>query len=275
MEWRCTWCGKPHEENDPPCDNCGHNKFERAVEQVPPAETDGPSDPVWVCTECGRQHTKNSPPCKRCGNVELEQRQPDWDDLDELGETTYRDVLEPRYVAGYAIAAVLGITLLLAYAGVVTLPGMGRPPIPDDVAGEGEQVGDLSLSAVETAYVDALNDRREGAGVGAVTNDSDLTWYAAYVNKRTVQNATGAGPALSREEFRRVTEYCDRQPLVGRYTVFSTGSTENFDTEASLATTLLESWDGRSDALTDGQTRVGVDVHVAPNDRIFVTVAVC
>ncbi|WP_372479199.1 hypothetical protein ACAH01_10970 [Halomicrobium sp. HM KBTZ05] len=274
MEWRCTWCGKPHEENDPPCDNCGHNKFERAVEQVPPAETDGPTDPVWVCTECGRQHTKNSPPCKRCGNVELEQRQPDWDDLDELGGTSYRDVLEPRYVAGYAIAAVLGITLVLAYAGVVTLPGMGRPPVPEDVAGAGDQVGDLSIADVEAAYVEELTDRRESEGVGAVTNDSDLAWYAAYVNKRTVQNATGDGPALSREEMLRVREYCEN-PVVDRYTVFSTGPVEDFDSEASLAGTLLDGWEDRSDALVESQTRIGVDVHVAPNDRVFVTVAVC
>lgn len=274
MEWRCTWCGKPHEENDPPCDNCGHNKFERAVEQMAPETTDDPSDPVWVCTECGRQHTKNSPPCNRCGNVHLEKRQPDWDDLEDLGGTTYRDVLEPRYVAGYALAAVLGITLLLGYTGVITLPGTGRPPIPD-APGEGERVGDLSLSAVESAYVEQLNERRDAAGVAPLSNDSDLEWYTAFVNKRILANATGDGPPLSREDANRVGEYCDRQPVVERYPVFSTDPAEAFENETALAATLLEGWEGRSDALAESQTRVGVDVHVAPNGGLFVTVAVC
>ncbi|ACV48075.1 MULTISPECIES: hypothetical protein [Halomicrobium] len=273
MEWRCTWCGKPHEENDPPCDNCGHNTFERAVEQVPTAETDGTTDPVWVCTECGRQHTKNSPPCKRCGNVDLEQRQPDWDDLDELGGTSYRDVLEPRYVAGYAIAAVLGITLVLAYAGVVTLPGMGRPPVPDDVAGEGDRVGDRSIAAVEAAYVEQLNERRDAAGVGPLTNDTDLEWYTAYVNKRTVQSVAGDGRQLRQEERNSVFDYCD-DPVTERYIAAET-TVDAFDSDASLAEALLDSWDGNDEALTATQESIGVDVHVGPDGRVFVTVAVC
>jgi len=274
MEWRCSWCGKPHEENDPPCDNCGHNKFERAVEQMAPETNGGPTEPVWVCAECGRQHTKNSPPCKRCGHVHLEKRQPDWEEFEDIGGTSYWDVLEPRYVVGYLLAAVLGITLLLAYTGVITLPGMGRPPVPD-APGEAEQVGALSLSDVESAYVEQLNERRDAAGVAPLDNGSDLEWYTGFVNKRTVVNATGNGPELSREEFTRVTEYCQRQPTVARYTVFATGPVEDFENESALAATLLDSWDGRDDALTESQTQVGVDVHVAPNDRIFVTVAVC
>lgn len=74
MEWRCEWCGKPHEENDPPCDNCGHGTFEKAVVRRPNAESDPASTVVWVCTECGREHTKHSPPCSRCNNAQLERR---------------------------------------------------------------------------------------------------------------------------------------------------------------------------------------------------------
>jgi ribosomal protein L40E len=78
MEWRCEWCGKPHAENDPPCDNCGHGSFERAVVR----RTDlagGNENPdtmtVWVCTACGREHPKHSPPCSRCNNGTLEQQE--------------------------------------------------------------------------------------------------------------------------------------------------------------------------------------------------------
>lgn len=75
MQWRCEWCGKPQESDDPPCDNCGHGKFEKAIVRQP-AESDGPrSTTVWVCTACGREHTKHSPPCSRCGNATLEREE--------------------------------------------------------------------------------------------------------------------------------------------------------------------------------------------------------
>jgi uncharacterized OB-fold protein len=74
MEWRCEWCGKPHEENDPPCDNCGHGKFERAVVRQG-SSGNANSTVVWVCTDCGREHTKHSPPCSRCNNSTLERQE--------------------------------------------------------------------------------------------------------------------------------------------------------------------------------------------------------
>lgn len=74
MEWRCEWCGKPHDENDPPCDNCGHGTFEKAVVRGPPSTSGPDSTVVWVCTACGREHTKNSPPCSRCNNATLERQ---------------------------------------------------------------------------------------------------------------------------------------------------------------------------------------------------------
>jgi ribosomal protein L37E len=75
MRWRCEWCGKPHEENDPPCDNCGHGKFEEAVVQQAGAGDGQDSMLVWVCTACGREHAKNSPPCSRCNNATFERRE--------------------------------------------------------------------------------------------------------------------------------------------------------------------------------------------------------
>lgn len=73
MEWRCEWCGKPHEEDDPPCDNCGHGSFEKAIVARPDLAADGDPETmtVWVCTNCGRHHPKHSPPCSRCNNAEL------------------------------------------------------------------------------------------------------------------------------------------------------------------------------------------------------------
>lgn len=82
MEWRCEWCGKPHEADDPPCDNCGHGKFEKAIVRQTAPEGDQESMTVWVCTDCGREHPKHNPPCSRCTNATLERREVSLDDVD-------------------------------------------------------------------------------------------------------------------------------------------------------------------------------------------------
>ena len=82
MEWRCEWCEKPHAENDPPCDSCGHGKFERAVVPVGP---EGDGNPlVWVCASCGRTHQRNTPPCSRCGHAKLAKQEQGFDEDDPL-----------------------------------------------------------------------------------------------------------------------------------------------------------------------------------------------
>src|SRR6056297_1731717 len=111
MEWRCKWCEKPHEENDPPCDNCGHGEFEKAVVPMSPESTDDSTPLVWACTECGREHQKNSPPCSRCGNAMLEQREVDYRDVDEMGSTGWTDILDRKYAAGFAVVGVLALVL--------------------------------------------------------------------------------------------------------------------------------------------------------------------
>jgi len=161
MDWRCEWCEKPHEENDPPCDNCGHGTFEKAVTQVNHEVV--PGGVVWVCQNCGRTHQRNSPPCKRCGGVDFERRDegPETDPLDEIN-TRWLDVIELKYVAGYAAVALLLGTLLLSAFGVITLPGVGtatEPPSVPDAPGSATTVGELSLADTETAYVEELNDR--------------------------------------------------------------------------------------------------------------------
>jgi len=79
MEYRCEWCGKPHPEDDPPCDNCGHGSFERAVVPAAP-EGDGEGPAVWVCTDCGREHPRNNPPCARCNGMDFERRSQAFED---------------------------------------------------------------------------------------------------------------------------------------------------------------------------------------------------
>lgn len=280
MEWRCTFCGKPHAEDDPPCDNCGHNKFERAVEQFD--ATAAPTDPIWVCTECGRKHQKNSPPCSRCGNVDLEKRQPDYD-LDELEGTSYLDVLEPRYAAGYVAVAVLGGVLLLAFAGVISLPTLGGPPAPPDVPGNDTAVGDLSLDEAATEYVDAVNAGRERDGNGALDEASELVGLASYANARAVADrgeSGGPDTAAYVEDYGLECEAGDvtYPPTVEQYDVgFGDGvDPRAHDGAATYAASLLDAAPQpvREEASEPIHDAVGVDVHVL-DERVYVSVALC
>jgi len=278
MEWRCEWCEKPHEENDPPCDNCGHGTFEKAVTQVNHEVV--PGGTVWICQDCGRSHQRNSPPCKRCGGADLELRDgpPETDPLDEIG-TGWRDVLEPKYVAGYAVVALLLGVLLLSVVGVISLPALGGPegppPVPE-APGSADTAGGLSLATVEDDYVTELNDRRTGEGAGSLTRNGTADDAAAYYNKATVAAVVGDGDGPQREAFARFPLQCD-QPAIVSYRVAPsrTGqSVSDFGNETQLATALVDSYVERGNAFSDGST-VGVDVHVAPDDTVFVTHVVC
>lgn len=279
MEWRCAWCGKPHESDDPPCDNCGHNKFEKAVEQV---AADGQAEgSVWICPNCGRQHQKHSPPCSRCGNLDLEQRDvSELDDpLDDIG-TRWRDVVEPRYVVGYLAVGVLLLVLALGFLGVITLPGFGEPAVPD-APGEAEAAGNLSLETVEGESVAALNERRQDASVASLGTDETLGRMAAYYNKAVVEARYGDGDGPDSDALNRFEPDCATRPVLLQDAsqtesedplITTTGGP---DAVASALVSGLET-NSRFDNLLEADRRaVGVDVHVAPDDRVFVTVVAC
>lgn len=280
MEWRCEWCEKPHEENDPPCDNCGHGTFEEAVTQV--SDEVVPGGAVWVCQDCGRTHQRHSPPCKRCGGVDFERREgpPETDPLDEIG-TRWVDVIEPKYVAGYAVVAVLLGILVLSFLGVVTLPGAGTasaPAVPTDVPGEAETVGSLSLSATEDAYAAELTDRRESEGAAALARNDTAEEAAAYYNKALVASRAGEGNRPDPDAIEQFSMGCERPALVSyRVAPERTGqSVSEFDGEGALATALVDSYVERGEPFRPAeQGTVGVDIHVAPDDTVFVTYVVC
>jgi len=279
MDWRCEWCEKPHEENDPPCDNCGHGTF---VEAGPDVEDEVvPGGTVWVCQDCGRTHQKNNPPCKRCGGADFELRAAGdvSDPMDDIG-TRWRDVLEPRYVAGYAVVAVLLGVLVLSTLGVVSLPGVGTTPeltVPD-APGEAETVGNLSLSAVEDAYVTELNERRTSEGADAVTRNTSADEAAAYYNKRLVDAYAGDGERPDPDSVSRVSAGCENPVRISyRVAPDRTGqSVAEFGNETQLATALVDSYVQRGEPFRSAPNgHVGVDVHVAPDDTVFVTHVLC
>jgi DNA-directed RNA polymerase subunit RPC12/RpoP len=279
MEWRCEWCGKPHEEDDPPCDNCGHGTFEKAVVPQTDLAEGGAleSTTVWVCTECGRTHTKHSPPCSRCGNHKLV-REKQRVDEEELTAPGYLDLVTPRYLAGVAVVVVLAAVFLLGVTGVVQIPGLssGLPSV-SDVPGEAEAAGDRSLSAVEDAYLTELNDRREGTGLETLDRDEQLDEVAEYTNKRIVKNRHGDGdPPDDGQISDAISGTCDpRSVTPALVTLPAEEGVDAADSDSALAGALVDGRVAQGDLPTADQRLTGVDVHVAPDGTTYLTEFTC
>jgi hypothetical protein len=271
MDWRCEWCGKPHAENDPPCDNCGHGTFERAV--VPVADDGegvGSKSTVWVCTECGREHTKHTPPCSRCGNEELVRQRQEVDD-EELVAPGYLDLVTPRYVLALVGVLAVAAVFVLGLAGVISVPGFGNSvPGVANVPGNATAADTVSLSDVEAGYLGALNDRR-GGDAAALSRNDRLDEVAAFVNQRVVKSRYGDGQLPSRE---RIGE------LIGgsceRGATLSTGSVRpGPDATAGDITTALIEEGGISTDVRPEATRIGIDTHTAPDGTVYLTQIIC
>ncbi|MFC7139145.1 hypothetical protein ACFQMA_04745 [Halosimplex aquaticum] len=275
MKWRCAWCDKPHDRNDPPCDNCGHHKFEKAVVPVAPDDPDHEREPVWVCPECGRVHQKNSPPCSRCGNARLERRVPDESDYDdELSGTSYVDLLSARYVAGLAVAAVAGTVLILGLLGVITLPGTGG-----DVPGSAESVNGVDLAETETAFVAELNDRRADAGFAEYERHENLDDAARVANQRWVREQAGEGSGSDGERaLGELDGACGGNVTAFRsYAVVPDDVRATaFESPEALGTVLVDAYENEVGGFFETpKGRIGVDVHAGPDDRVSVTVIAC
>ena len=292
MEWRCEWCGKPHAEDDPPCDNCGHGRFEQAVVRMGPAETDDATRPVWTCTECGRDHEKHSPPCSRCGNATLEQRQRDYSDVETTGSTGWLDVLDRRYTAGFAVVGVLALVLGLGMVGVVDLPALdiGGGPDPPEVAGNATtSTGGVSLADGEAELVATVNREREGAGLPTLERGGTLDRMATYFTRHWVRADFTDADQPTVEELEEYDPQCGDNwqidVLPYRYLRVD-GELDivagNFSTAAELGETLGSETGVLNDAAPvsalGGDTQygsVGVDIHEAPNGDLYVTVVAC
>jgi len=272
-KWRCAWCDKPHDRNDPPCDNCGHHKFEKAVVPVAPEDPDHQREPVWVCPECGRVHQKNSPPCSRCGNAELERTIPDEADYaDELGGTSYLDLLNARYAVGLVVALVAGSVLLLAALGVVTLPGMS------DVPGSATEYRGVDLGETEAAFVTELNDRRVEASLPEYGGNEDIFAAARLYNQGWVSELAGTGSRPSDQRLGSVLDGTCGGEVAG-LTAFAASFDEGdaaLDSPGALGSALVDEYTAETDGFAEPENRLlGVDAHAGPDGGVFVTVVVC
>ncbi|WP_137290198.1 hypothetical protein [Natronorubrum halophilum] len=274
MKWRCTWCGKPHAENDPPCDNCGHNAFEKAVvregddeSSVPRTDTvDTGTTYVWTCPNCGRDHVKNNPPCSRCGNPDLEKTEQTYDDVE-------RDLVTPGWLEvarPYApIIVVFGLIVALFATGIIPLsiiPGVG-PPSPPDAPGEGAEAAGLDLEAAEGEVHERLEAERDGDA--SRTHDGDLAAYAEYHNRALVAiEYEGAEPdGVEPSDF---GADCRDAPHIRQFP--GTLSTADYDDEAALADDIVASLrDSSGGPELDSE---GLDLHVV-DGSIYVLYAAC
>ncbi|PSP40179.1 hypothetical protein BRC66_04265 [Halobacteriales archaeon QH_2_66_30] len=213
MQWRCEWCGKPHEENDPPCDNCGHGTFEKAVVRQTDLG-DGENDPalMWVCTECGREHPKNAPPCSRCGSVSLEKRRQEIDES-ELTAPGYLELVNAGDVPLAAVEDEFASGLIARYGSEGG--DMTRDGDLDAVARY------LNQQAVKRAVGDSTTTPTVEDSVREVANDAcgqtrpiPLGPYTIDVEQETAA-ASALGQSLLEEYRNRVEPSSDVDAQLG------------------------------------------------------------
>jgi ribosomal protein L37E len=276
VKWRCPQCGKPHAKNDPPCDNCGHHKFERAV--VPTASVDEDHEQfVWACSECGRHHQRNNPPCSRCGNAAFEKQPLEYDDFVPDNTPSYFE-LAGRLEVGAALVVVALVTVgVLGYLGVINVPGLtpqGSPTV-ENVPGNATAVDGISLDAVEDSYLATINDRRREAGYQPLERSGNFEDLATYYNQRRVKTDYGDGSLPSRDG------------LVSKFDISCNGvifvpqpvSSELIDTSANASTIgeLLATGQsiGGASTFDRSATRTGIDIHAGPDGTLYLTQFVC
>ncbi|PGF18090.1 hypothetical protein CP556_19615 [Natrinema sp. CBA1119] len=289
MKWRCTWCGKPHAENDPPCDACGHNTFEKAVVRVDDetqsetesdVDTDadfgseltesgtvdtGP-DYVWACPNCGREHVRNTPPCSRCGNPDLERVEQTYEGLERDLETPSWFAVAKPYLP---ILVVIGVIVALFATGVISpsiLPGIG-PPSPPDAPGDGTEAAGIDLEATEGEIHDRLEaDRDESRAV-----DDGLAAYSEYYNRAYVANEYGDAdhepPELSDFNADCSGDHVVRQ-VPGVLTI------DDYDDERELAEDIVGALRSNDDVTRTGYDAEGLDIHVV-DGSVYVIYTTC
>jgi len=273
VKWRCPQCGKPHERNDPPCENCGHHTLERAV--VPEAPESDQESFVWVCTECGRTHQRNSPPCSRCGAGTFEKQPLEYEAFD-TSTRGYLGLIGRQELAAVALLVGLLAVGVLGFVGVITVPGLTpeQAPTVENVPGNATAAGGIALADAETAYLEALNDRREAAGSVRLERGDVLDAVATYYNQRRVKAVSGDGTRPTGEELGEHFDLQCRAAIheLGPVTLDGTTTDSATSLGEALATDSLAE---ATDAFGTTASRTGVDFHATPDGRLYVTQVVC
>ena len=266
MTWRCTWCGREYDADDPPCETCGRESFERVDGDSSAFETDSY---VWVCENCGREHVKNAKICTGCSHPSLEKRAVgDADLADDLEAPGYLDVGWPYLLGAGAVVVVVALALV----GAIPVPGVGGPPAPPEAPGEATTAAGLDLRTVETELRGRLAAER-GTDRG---RDDGLAALATYAVRHDV--ATRYDPDYDGElpEARAFDPDCSSE-LGGDVVELSVVPGEYGD-EAPLADAVAAALLEREsvERLVTGEASAeAVAVHVTPDDTVAVAYVAC
>lgn len=308
--WACTECGRTHPRNNPPCSRCSGMSFEQRVQSfdgdesldadsfgdsaegdivedgTPGERSDGVaggSTEVWACAACGRSHTRNNPPCSRCGNMQFERRVMEYDDVSPTAGG-WLAAVDAKVLLGFLAAFVLLALVVGTTLGIVTLPGAPKSTVPtDEVPGAAETAHGLDLASVEAAYVETLNERRTAEGLGALSSTDALDRRATWYNRRVVQAEYTDAPAPTEEEVENAfpdTDRCSYKILYSPYQVpddeLAGASPSETDSAEAVGAALVDAYERKFEDYNDVSNGfVGVDVHVGPDDTIYVTQFVC
>ncbi|SDJ20323.1 hypothetical protein SAMN05216226_101115 [Halovenus aranensis] len=276
MEWRCEWCGKPHDEDDPPCDNCGHGQFEKAVVRQTDLADEGNQEAtiVWACTDCGREHPKHAPPCSRCGNPTLEKQRQHVDQA-ELSAPGYLDLVTPRYILALGVTLAVASVVVLGLVGVLDVPGFDQGGVPgvDDVPGNATATGGVALADVEAAYVAALNEELDRADGPQLDRSDHLDEVSTFYNQRLVKTLLADG---NLPEDQRVSDLLGEECRRGTPITFSDEqvTVDGSETAPELGQTLATAVVEAGFEPVRSATVVGVDVH-AVDGQLFLGQFVC
>ncbi|MFA9504585.1 hypothetical protein ACERIM_17630 [Natrinema sp. H-ect1] len=274
MKWRCAWCGKPHAENDPPCDECGHNAFEKAVvregsdeaRESPTEGIDTGPTYVWTCTDCGREHVKHNPPCSRCGNPTLEKTEQTYDAVEsDLDVPGWLGVAKP-YLPVVAVVVLIAALFATGIVSPSMLPGIGQPS-PPDAPGSGVEAAGIDLEATEELVHERLEADREYARA----YDDGLAAYAEYHNRAFVAHEY-EGRKVDSVDSSDFDVDCRGEPTAGRVPVRF--SVSEYDDAESLAADLAVVMAPSDQVTGSGYDGEGLDIHVV-DGSIYVFYAAC
>ncbi|KDE58702.1 hypothetical protein EL22_03040 [Halostagnicola sp. A56] len=282
MTWRCAWCGKPHESDDPPCERCGYNSFNRADDAAGEGGH-GDTSPtyVWACTNCGREHVRNSPPCARCGNHTLERTEQTFNESDpDLAGASWLEVAKPYspFIAVFVIVVALFATGIVPPS---VIPGIGT-----DIPGEATEANGIDLEETALLVHDRLADERAAAaetetgsgtdGGASLEYDEGLEAFATAENQRLVVSAYTDDDGGDRTDLSAFDLPCESEPQ--GIQILAQDSIDAYDTEAALADDLaerlLEALDSQGIEQGDHDAD-GIDVHVGPDGAILAVYVAC
>jgi len=273
VKWRCPQCGKPHERNDPPCDNCGHHKFERAV--VPQAKAEDDYEQfVWACTACGRHHQRNNPPCSRCGNGTFEKKPLEYEDFEGDSTTTYRELVGRQEIALVGVIVALLVVGVVGFLGIVDIPGItpAGPPTVEDVPGDSERSGSVALADIESALLESIDAQRDGQQLQRSDGlDSTATFSVRFLAKGLL---AGEQRPISGEDLQRFDTPCNGLPSLA-FGQSGTTTGESADAEAVAAAISPAPFEGDPAPTAASVSRIGVGSHAAPDGTVFVVLAYC